>query len=163
MKRSKINAGVPLIGPVNQFRLSTSGVREALGLSSSDPNWKLSSAAVGAALHDDIALPASQLFPALLDRYDLRVLLYNGEYDFDCNIVGTLSWLADLKWSGSKALREAERKPWGGNGSRPVFGYSRNAKRLTQLTLVGSGHMVPMYVPEVALQMITMLIKGDSF
>lgn len=42
-------------------------------------------------LHDDTVKPASQLVGNLLDSY--RVVLYNGMYDFDCNIIGTLDWL----------------------------------------------------------------------
>ena len=57
--------------------LARDDVRAALGIPAGRV-WQLSSAAVSAALHDDVAKPASQLIAPLLDAHGLRVLLYNG-------------------------------------------------------------------------------------
>ena len=143
--------------------LARADVRAALNVGTH--TWSLGSAAVGAALHADIALPASQLIAPLLDAHGLRVLLYNGEFDLDCNIVGTLKWLHAVKWSGAAAFEAAARTKWfaSGDAAAHVAGYAKTVKTLTQLTLAGAGHMVPMNIPDVALAMINTLVEGRPF
>ena len=62
----------------------------------------------------------------------------------DCNIEGTLAWLARVPWSGAAALAVAPRTQWAPPGAESggIAGYARAAHNLTQLTLVGAGHMV---------------------
>ena len=143
--------------------LARPDVKAALGVGGRP--WTLGSPAVAAALHDDVAKPASQLIAPLLDEHGLRVLLYNGENDFDCNIVGTLSWLAAMRWSGQAAFASAPRTQWAPPGAESggVAGYATSVGNLTQLTLVGCGHMVPMNVPRTAVAMLNQLLAGTPF
>ena len=92
----------------------------------------------------------------LLDTHGLRVLLYNGEHDMDCNIVGTLAWLGALEWSGAADLKRAPRKLWAPPNAESggVAGYATTVGNLTQLTLVGAGHMVPLDQPSNAYNAI---------
>ena len=111
-----------------------------------------------------------------------QVLLYNGEFDLDCNIVGTLAWLRAVPWRGAAAFSAAPRAQWfvagsdvtsegGDDGEKTPIktaaahpaGYAKTAGTLTQLTLAGAGHMVPMNIPEVALAMINTLVDGRPF
>ena len=108
-----------------------------------------------------------------------QVLLYNGEFDLDCNIVGTLAWLSAVPWRGAAAFAAAPRAQWfaagsdvtsEGGGKTPIktaaahpAGDAKTAGTLTQLTLAGAGHMVPMNIPEVALAMINTLVDGRPF
>ena len=121
-------------------------------------------------------------FPRIAFLLLSQVLLYNGEFDLDCNIVGTLAWLSAVPWRGAAAFAAAPRAQWfaagsdvtseGGVGSAktPIktaaahpAGYVKTTGTLTQLTLAGAGHMVPMNVPEVALAMINTLVDGRPF
>ena len=155
------------LGPYDFSALGTylarADVKAALGVGTR--SWQLKSPAVSAALHDDVAKPASQLVAPLLDTHGLRVLLYNGEHDMDCNIVGTLAWLGALEWSGAADLKRAPRKLWAPPNAESggVAGYATTAGNLTQLTLVGAGHMVPMNAPRTAVAMLNQLLAGEPF
>lgn len=78
----------------------------------------------------------SDKLPALLEKY--RVLIYNGQYDFICNLVGVQDLYYNLDWSGKQAFQQAARTSWFVEDSK-VGGFVRSAKTLTQLILIGAG------------------------
>lgn len=150
--------------------LARDDVSKALGVDGL-PAWNLASDKVNAALHAEVVLPASQLVAPLLKDHGLRVLFYNGMFDLDCNILGTLEWMH----AAVPELAAAERKQWfvaqtqahtespeGAPAGAPA-GYAKSVGSFTQLTLTGAGHMVPMDVPAVALAMINKVMEGGEF
>lgn len=141
--------------------LARDDVSKALGVEGL-PTWNLASDKVSAALHADVVLPASQLVAPLLKDHGLRVLFYNGMFDLDCNIMGTLEWMH----AAVPELAAAERKTWFAQTESPEgapAGYAKTVGSFTQLTLTGAGHMVPMDVPAVALAMINKVMEGSEF
>jgi len=111
------------------------------------------------ALRTDEMMCVKDLLPPLLARYP--VLIYNGQFDLNCGIAGTETYLLSLQWPEAAAYRKAKKHIWRVEGD--VAGYVRSAGRLTQLTVVDSGHLVPKNQPLFALRMLSHLIDGTPF
>jgi carboxypeptidase C (cathepsin A) len=111
--------------------------------------------------HPSSSVPSLQY----VSENGVRVLLYSGDLDLSCNIVGTTTTLESYKWLG-KEWFEAKRALWKvGGHTNDVAGdisYLDNEK-FAFLVVHKSGHLVPMDVPEVALDLITRLVGGKSF
>ena len=86
------------------------------------------------------------------------LLIYHGEYDFIVNWIGGLAWTNALQWSGHAGFLLAR------NTSYVVAGESAGSFKshggLTYLKLKDAGHLVPMDVPEVALDMVGRFLAG---
>ena len=89
----------------------------------------------------------------------IRGLIFAGDLDFICNWMGNEAWTMELEWNGQKSFVEASMMPWIVNGE--VAGEIRQGgnANFTFLRVYGAGHMVPMDVPEVALEMIDQFIS----
>ncbi|XP_020201851.1 serine carboxypeptidase-like 50 [Cajanus cajan] len=70
-----------------------------------------------------------------------RVLLYQGEYDLRDGVVQTEVWVKTMKWEGIEEFLNAERKIWRVNGE--VVGYVQKWKSLTNVVVLGAGHLLP--------------------
>jgi len=106
--------------------------------------------------------PASNV-PALqhLAKH-IRVLLYSGEFDLNCNTLGTLHTLEANTWLG-RQWSEAKRGLWKFNGdvSGEYFSIGDN-EEFAFLIVRKSGHMLPMDVPGQALDMLLRFTQGQS-
>jgi hypothetical protein len=60
--------------------------------------WEACGAAASAGLHSDEMIPVGHLLPGLLSQ--MRVLLYNGQFDLNCGVPGTVTYLRQLQWPG---------------------------------------------------------------
>ena len=113
--------------------------------------------------------PAQQLLPGLFAR--MPVLLYSGQFDLNCGVAGTEKYLAALEWPGAGAYAAAPRSVWRtapgstvGAGNTTVAGYVRGpVMNLTQLVVLGAGHLVPKNQPQNALAMLATFIAGKPF
>jgi hypothetical protein len=108
-------------------------------------------------------LPANCCFkycPHHLSLLPLRY--YSGQYDMIVHHLGTEKMLAKLAWDHSEDYVKAPQIPWLLDRGAPS-GYAKSAGVLTFLVVRNSGHMVPMDVPEAALDMITRFLKGEGF
>lgn len=92
----------------------------------------------------------------------IRVLLYSGEFDMNCNTLGTLHTLEANKWR-NKYWEEADRSLW-------VYGKDVAGEYFTMdegvfsfLIVRNSGHLLPMDLPEASLEMLRKFISGESF
>jgi len=90
-------------------------------------------------LLDDIARSSEFLFPALLQNY--RVLLYNGNFDLICNMIGTTTWSSKINWPYQSEFNNAKNVSW--TVASKAAGYYKTAKTLTHLIVYNAGHMVP--------------------
>jgi len=102
----------------------------------------------GTAYHDldnDEEQSALFLFPEILQN--IRVLLYNGEYDLLCNWFGTAYYAANIKWPGSPLFNSAQNKTLTVDGRD----YASN---LVQLVLYDAGHMSPFDQQRAAQEML---------
>jgi carboxypeptidase C (cathepsin A) len=139
--------------------LNQPAVREALHVAASALPWVDESTIVGNLLEAGEQGSTAHLFPRLFD--ELRVLIYNGIYDMDCNFMGTDAWLQALPWSFGAEFKALRRTPW--KQERAIVGYARTAQNLTQVLVLGAGHLVPMDQPKVALEMLDRFLAGRSF
>ena len=75
----------------------------------------------------------------LLDR-GVRILIYAGTYDWQCNYVANKLWVDKLQWSGSDAYAKADWRDWTHNGKK--VGEVKETGLLTFATIRGAGHMM---------------------
>jgi carboxypeptidase C (cathepsin A) len=134
-------------------------VRQALHVDPSALPWVEESPIVAALLEQGEQGSSAHLYPRLFEA--LKVLVYNGVYDMDCNFMGTDAWLEALDWPGAAGFNATRRTPWKEDGA--IVGYARQAGNLIQALVAGSGHLVPMDQPKVALQMLERFIEGRRF
>ena len=134
-------------------------VREALHVSPQALPWVDESPIVGALLETGEQGSTAYLFPRLFD--ELRVLIYNGIYDMDCNFMGTDAWIENLSWSFDAEFKALRRTSWHDEGS--VAGWVRSARTLTQIVIANAGHLVPLDQPKIALDMLDRFLSGRQF
>ncbi len=110
--------------------------------------------------------------PRLLDREDeehdpaLRVMLYTGNMDMSCGILGTEYILQNCKWRYQEEWRKLAREVWGekkGDPDKKTKGFIKQYKNLTQVVIPRSGHLVPMDRPVVSLDMINNYVFQRDF
>jgi hypothetical protein len=88
------------------------------------------------------------------------VLVFAGVHDVICNHVGIERAIRRLEWSGRQGFLESGPSVWSLR-SAPV-GYITSYANLHLLRVLGSGHMVPLDQPEVAVQMIRWLLSDGT-
>lgn len=91
----------------------------------------------------------------------IPVVVYNGEYDFICNWMGSQAWTQQLQWDGADEFAKAENTTWTVNGE--FAGTAVSAQGLTFLRVKDAGHMVPLDQPENALDMIMRVVNNLPF
>ena len=120
-------------------------------------------------------------------RIHLRVLIYNGEFDLNCNFLGTQHTLERNLWGKNRNLewKDAHRSLWVVEGN--VAGKHYELGNLSFLIVSGAGslysctfnvcdrstpvlisfpnlgHLMPMDKPRQALDMLTRFLDGSSF
>lgn len=134
-------------------------VREALHVSPMVGPWTSSSDIVAGILERGEQDSCSYLFPLLFEN--IRVLIYNGIYDMDCNFMGTDAWLKSIEWPLGALFNATPRTPWFDDHS--LLGHYREAGNLVQVLVNGAGHLVPMDQPAAALKMFTNFIRRLTF
>jgi carboxypeptidase C (cathepsin A) len=139
--------------------LNQPSLRNALHISSLVGPWEDTSSTVANNLERGEQDSAAHLFPRLFET--LRVLIYNGIYDMDCNFMGTDNWLGTLHWPGSEAFNREIRRPW--LWQNQLAGHARSQGNLTQLVIRNAGHLVPMDQPAVALGMLNTFLNNSPF
>jgi len=88
-----------------------------------------------------------------------RVVTYNGVRDGSvCNHLGNLLSMKALKWYGSGPFNAAATTPWRPLG--PLAGYQRSYGPLSYYTMLYTGHLVPMIVPDTARALIEDIVSG---
>jgi len=107
-------------------------------------------------LVDDLSRSSEFLFPEILQK--IPVLLYNGNYDLICNILGTTTWATTLDWPYQQDFNNAKAHNWTVAGE--TVGNYKSAATLTHLMVLNAGHMAPFNQPRNCLNMITTFITG---
>ncbi|KAG5650780.1 hypothetical protein H0H81_011078 [Sphagnurus paluster] len=88
---------------------------------------------------DKWAVPTQHYVSGLLNR-GIRVLIYAGTYDWQCNWVSNKLWVEKLEWSGSSEYQAQEWRDWIVGGKK--VGEVRETRLLTFATIRGAGHMM---------------------
>ncbi|KAK7362564.1 hypothetical protein VNO77_04680 [Canavalia gladiata] len=118
--------------------LNIAEVKKALGVNESFV-YELCSDVVGAVLHADVMKSVKYMVEQLVRRS--RVLLYQGQYDLRDGVVQVEVWVKTMKWEGIVEFLNAERKIWKVNGE--FAGYVQKWKSLTNVVVLGAGHLLP--------------------
>jgi len=94
----------------------------------------------------------------------VRMLFFNGVNDLICNHVGNEIFLEKLPWKHRDDWIEAKRAGWKSKSSPgdKMSGYMKEYDNLMFLKVMNSGHMVPMDIPEVALDMMRLFMHGGD-
>ncbi|TKY59032.1 Serine carboxypeptidase 50 [Spatholobus suberectus] len=129
--------------------LNIAEVKKALGVNGSFV-YQLCSDVVGAVLHADVMKSVKYMVEYLVRRS--RVLLYQGQYDLRDGVVQTEVWVKTMKWEGIVEFLNAERKIWKVNGE--LAGYVQSWKSLTNVVVLGAGHLLPTDQPVNSQAMI---------
>jgi carboxypeptidase C (cathepsin A) len=122
-----------------------------------DHSWGACNQAPYFRLLDDIARSSEFLFPKILEQ--IPVLLYNGNKDLICNMVGTQRWSDAMQWKYQSQFKNAPVNKWTVNGQEA--GNWKSANGLTRLVVLNAGHMVPFSQPAFAFDMLSKFIAGD--
>ncbi|KAF8883441.1 Alpha/Beta hydrolase protein [Infundibulicybe gibba] len=133
--------------------LDLPATRDLLGVET-PYNFSACSSAVGQNFNDHMdkwAVPTQYYVAGLLDR-GIRVLIYAGTYDWQCNWVANKLWADRLEWSGKAEYNAQEWKEWTVDGNR--VGEIKQTPLLTFATIRGAGHMVPHDKPAESLAMV---------
>ena len=95
----------------------------------------------------------------------VQLLFFNGVHDIICNHAGNEKYLEKLPWENAKNWFESSRYTWIAPTEVPgkVSGYMKEYANLKFLKVMDAGHMVPMDVPSVALDMMKIFVSNGSF
>jgi carboxypeptidase C (cathepsin A) len=107
-------------------------------------------------LLDDIARSSESLIPKILEQ--VPVLLYNGNKDLICNMIGTQKWSDAMPWKSQQQFLSAPVNKWTVGGQEA--GNWKSAGGLTRLVVLNAGHMVPFSQPAFAYDMLTKFLSG---
>lgn len=111
-------------------------------------------------LYDDVMQSQADKFPFMLDN--IRVLLYQGQFDWKDGPFSNEKWIERIDWPGKVNYMAAPRKPWLSCGD--VFsGWVQSYGTLSEVIVNAAGHLVPMNQPERVLDMISTFVEGREF
>ena len=96
------------------------------------------------------------------DDEKIRMMFFNGIHDLICNHVGNENALENLPWKHTNDFVVAERYGWKAPSTNSIGGYAKEFENLLFLKVLDAGHMVPMDVPEVALDMMVAFLYSDN-
>lgn len=122
---------------VDKF-LNIAEAKRALGVNESFV-YEGCSDVVGDALRADVMKSVKDKVEELVRRS--RVLLYQGQHDLRDGVVQVEVWVKTMRWDGIGEFLNAERKIWKVNGE--LAGYVQEWKSLTNVVVLGAGHLLP--------------------
>ncbi|KAF8947961.1 hypothetical protein BGZ47_007099 [Haplosporangium gracile] len=107
----------------------------------------------------DIMKPTAWMVSDLL-RQGIRVIAYQGIFDFRDAVAGSESWLKGLNWEGSQNFTSADRQIWveGEN----LAGYVTQVPGLSEVVVLGAGHVAIMDQPKNVKAIIKSLVEGTN-
>eukprot|EP00029_Vermamoeba_vermiformis_P007661 TRINITY_DN3376_c0_g1_i1.p1 TRINITY_DN3376_c0_g1~~TRINITY_DN3376_c0_g1_i1.p1 ORF type:complete len:514 (+),score=23.84 TRINITY_DN3376_c0_g1_i1:103-1644(+) len=147
------------VGRIRQY-LNRKDVRDAIHAQHDPSCFEDCSDAVGNQLYGDNNLASIDVLVGLLNS-NIRVLLYNGQFDYICNHLGTEMALDNLNWDYVQEYKQSGRYTW--LVDKKIAGYAKSARNLTFLQVNGASHMVPYDVPGPSLDMITRFLNNQNF
>ncbi|EFA81762.1 peptidase S10 family protein [Heterostelium album PN500] len=114
------------------------------------------------ALQADIPKSIKPLIPTIIEN--VKVLFYNGQFDFIVGASLTETFMRTIPWEGIPPFVGAERTIWKIPSDQVnVAGYVRQYLSLTQVVVRGAGHILPYDQPERAYDMITRFVNNVPF
>ncbi|KAK0096787.1 hypothetical protein PV326_004422 [Microctonus aethiopoides] len=120
--------------------------------------WGSQSEKVFENLVGDFMKPVTKIVTKLLDKSDLKVVVYTGQLDLIVPTVGTLSWVENLEWQYIKNWKESERIPIIVNDI--IEGYVKGFKNFKMYWMNRAGHSVPLENPVATNKMMKDFTSG---
>ncbi|CAI8616735.1 unnamed protein product [Vicia faba] len=121
--------------------LNIAEVKQALGVNVDESFvYEICSDAVGDLLHDDVMKSVKFMVEKLL-KESTKVLLYQGQRDLQDGVVQVEAWVKTMEWEGIVEYLNAEREIWKVKGD--LAGYVQKWKTLTNVVVLGAGHLLP--------------------
>mmetsp|Transcript_2526 Transcript_2526/g.3863 ORF Transcript_2526/g.3863 Transcript_2526/m.3863 type:complete len:464 (+) Transcript_2526:157-1548(+) len=120
-------------------------------------HWSQCDGMVGHQLNTDWFVSQRYEMPMILDHY--RVLLYVGDMDFICNLLGNEAWVQSMDWQYRAEFNSAPRRPWMVDGE--LAGYVKTYAGLSFVGVRNAGHMVPQDQPKHALELLTKFLNNE--
>jgi len=137
-----------LINFVNQ-----TSVREMLGVG--NHSFNLCDQTVEDKLANDEMQSVKHLFGPILLK--IKILIFNGNFDFTVPVSTTNAWIDTIKWEGEEQFTSAKRTVWVDEKGSTI-GYYRGYQNLQQVVVVKAGHVVCQDQPKVSHLMINNFI-----
>jgi len=141
--------------------LNLPSVQKQIGVANQQITWATCSYSVnGMFLVDELESFRWELPYVLEDN--IRVVIYNGDYDLICNWIGGAEWVYSMPWSGQKAYQAAPTQKWTMKNGEAA-GTFRNSGLLNFVRVFNAGHMVPHDQPKAALSLLSHLLNDTPF
>ncbi|XP_031338715.1 retinoid-inducible serine carboxypeptidase-like isoform X1 [Photinus pyralis] len=121
-------------------QLMNTKIKESLNISA-DIEWNFINDDIYSALQGDLMRPVTGTIEALLNETDIKIIVYNGVFDFLVNTAGTAMWLDDLKWNRSSEWQETNKQPLEIDMVNEA--YVKQVGNLVFYTVLRAGHSVP--------------------
>lgn len=142
------------------FKLMNGPIKEKLGIIPENVTWGGQSEMVAETQRNDI--PSSVLSDVgKLIRGGVKVVVYEGQLDLICGTLGAESWIAKLHWDGLPQFLNSSRKPLYAPSKRAkkeTGAFLKKYKNFELYYILNAGHMVPLDAPEMALEMLRMIL-----
>lgn len=90
----------------------------------------------------------------------IHVLIFSGQYDIIVNHIGSDKALRGLSWNGAATWRAASQGVY--MVDKSVAGYVKESENLASILILNSGHMVPLDLPHIALDMFTRFVNAAT-
>jgi len=87
----------------------------------------------------------------------IKVVIYNGKYDWRCNIKGIYATINQLKWNKKKEFDLSSWKPWIVTGR--LAGKYKEAGKFKLYEVYDAGHLVTFDQPESSFDILTELLN----
>lgn len=110
-------------------------------------------------LYDDFMKNEVSRVEFLLSK-NIPVLVYNGQDDLIVQSAGTMKWVDRLRYSKIDEFKKSLFSAWKIRGK--VVGSVKSAGLLELRIVNNAGHLVPMDVPEAALDLVTGFVEKYS-
>ncbi|TKR58874.1 hypothetical protein L596_030261 [Steinernema carpocapsae] len=132
-------------------------VRQKLRIIPESVHWTNISWKVADKHREDIMKPVIHHVDNLLSHENIKVVVFSGEWDLVCNVLGTLRWMSKLNWPHLNHFKKMDRKAFFTKSGQFV-GYFKKLKNLEFYLVKKAGHMVPKDNPEAGIRMLEMIL-----
>ncbi|OAD75096.1 hypothetical protein PHYBLDRAFT_111683, partial [Phycomyces blakesleeanus NRRL 1555(-)] len=90
----------------------------------------------------------------------VRVLMFAGDMDWQCNWYGNKALSLGLEWPGKDEYQQAKDEVWRNSDTRKIAGYVRSFDKLTFIRILNAGHMAIFDQPENGFDLISKWISN---
>lgn len=113
-------------------------------------------------MSEDMYQSVANLIVNILDaKENYSVLIYSGQLDVIVANILTTRFLEKLRWHGSAAWKDADKKIW--RVGNDLAGYTKVVDNLNFVLVRNAGHMIPYDQPKWAFDLINRFTAGKPF